>query len=362
MDEKLIQMSRTYGSNPAYVLAGGGNTSYKTEKRLFVKASGHALKTIDHDGFAELDRDKLKMMWETEYPKDTASREAAVLKDLMDARVPGETNRPSVETQLHDLLSFRYVLHLHPTLVNGLTCSLDGETWAKRNLGTDVLWIEATKPGYLLARRCKEAIANHHRTYGRAPKVLLLENHGVFFNADTTEEIDVLAHGLFEILERSIESEPDFTDTGVDTHNWVNWLKTVIPDPYVLFETNKAIAEIVQSEKDFSVVSKPFTPDHIVYCRSEFLYTDRLDVSCAYAAYRDMNGYTPRIILIEGIGLFVVGATETEVRNARDLFFDQLKIAHYAKNYGGPKPMTDDDIRFIKNWEVEHYRFKVLAT
>jgi uncharacterized surface protein with fasciclin (FAS1) repeats len=151
MDEKLIQMSRTYGSNPAYVLAGGGNTSYKTENRLFVKASGHALKTIDHDGFAELDRDKLNMMWKTEYPKDTASREAAVLKDLMDARVPGETNRPSVETQLHDLLSFRYVLHLHPTLVNGLTCSLDGETWAKKNLGTDVLWIEALSTPTLLS-------------------------------------------------------------------------------------------------------------------------------------------------------------------------------------------------------------------
>ena len=38
--EKLAQMSDYYGSDPTLVLAGGGNTSYKTADVLYVKASG----------------------------------------------------------------------------------------------------------------------------------------------------------------------------------------------------------------------------------------------------------------------------------------------------------------------------------
>ena len=33
----LVKMSNTYGSNPAYVLAGGGNTSVKDDTTLYVK-------------------------------------------------------------------------------------------------------------------------------------------------------------------------------------------------------------------------------------------------------------------------------------------------------------------------------------
>ena len=36
----LVKMSNTYGSNPADVLAGGGNTSVKDDTTLYVKGSG----------------------------------------------------------------------------------------------------------------------------------------------------------------------------------------------------------------------------------------------------------------------------------------------------------------------------------
>ena len=41
----LVKMSNTYGSNPAYVLAGGGNTSVKDDTTLYVKGSGTQLAT-----------------------------------------------------------------------------------------------------------------------------------------------------------------------------------------------------------------------------------------------------------------------------------------------------------------------------
>ena len=42
----LVAMSHKYGADPAFVLAGGGNTSFKTDDELYVKGSGSSLATI----------------------------------------------------------------------------------------------------------------------------------------------------------------------------------------------------------------------------------------------------------------------------------------------------------------------------
>ena len=60
--KQLIEVSRKYGSDSRYVIAGGGNTSFKDDKNIWVKASGHALATITEDGFAVLDRKKLSVV------------------------------------------------------------------------------------------------------------------------------------------------------------------------------------------------------------------------------------------------------------------------------------------------------------
>ena len=80
--EDLIAISRKFGQDSRFVIAGGGNTSYKDENRLWVKASGHALATITEDGFAVLDRALLNEMGEKAYNEDTAIREEQVKNDL----------------------------------------------------------------------------------------------------------------------------------------------------------------------------------------------------------------------------------------------------------------------------------------
>lgn len=39
----LVKMSNTYGSNPAYVLAGGGNTSVRTRQHCTSRVQAHSL-------------------------------------------------------------------------------------------------------------------------------------------------------------------------------------------------------------------------------------------------------------------------------------------------------------------------------
>ena len=38
--KELIEISKYYGSNKDYVIAGGGNTSFKDDETIWIKASG----------------------------------------------------------------------------------------------------------------------------------------------------------------------------------------------------------------------------------------------------------------------------------------------------------------------------------
>ena len=42
-----------------------------------------------------------------------------------------------------------------------------------------------------------------------------------------------------------------------------------------------------------------------------------------------------------------------------DVFEDWMKISYLTENFGGPHFMSERDIAFIDNWEVENYRRQV---
>ena len=189
----LVAMSNKYGADEEFVLAGGGNTSYKTADTLYIKGSGTSLATITVDGFVKIDRAELEKIWSAKFSEVEAEREAQVLSMMMNSRKKGEEGkRPSVETLLHDLLPQKFVLHVHPALVNGITCSVGGERIAAE-LFPDAVWVPSTKPGYILAALCREKLSEYERSQGKIPQIIFLENHGIFISADTTEEIDSLA-------------------------------------------------------------------------------------------------------------------------------------------------------------------------
>ena len=73
--EVLVKLSRFYGSDPDFVLAGGGNTSVKVGDRLFVKGSGHALATIPPEGFVEMDRKQLEALLNSTLSEERMQRE-----------------------------------------------------------------------------------------------------------------------------------------------------------------------------------------------------------------------------------------------------------------------------------------------
>ena len=371
--EKLIEVSRKYGSDDRYVIAGGGNTSFKTTDKLWVKASGHALATITEDGFAVLDRAKLNPMGEKRYSADTAEREEQVKNDLAAACITKD-RRPSVETSLHNCMEAAFVVHLHPTLVNGLMCSRDAAATCSE-LFPDALYIPYTDPGYTLFKKVYDKIKEYRKDRGADPKVIFLQNHGIFVGADTTEEIESIYNGVMETLSARVKPLPDGEAPVCDcVSEVIPAVRTILSRGgrglKTLKVTNNALVNgFVGSKEAAKAVLSPFTPDGIVYCKSEYIYLDNKgpedlvkQAEKKIEAYVEKRGHTPKVLLIKGIGLVAVGANAKEAKTVTEVFTDSMKVAWYASSFGGEHPMTARQISFIDNWEVENYRRKVASS
>ena len=365
--EKLVEVSRKYGGDARFVIAGGGNTSYKDENHLWVKASGHALATIGEDGFAVLDRSKLNPMGEKEYSADVAEREAQVKEDLAMACLTKD-RRPSVETSLHNCMGFAYVVHLHPTLVNGLMCSMEAEKTCT-GLFPDALYIEYTDPGYTLFKKVYDRIKAYKAIRGREPQVIFLQNHGVFVGADTTEEIDRIYADIIARLEQRVKPLPEGVGEKVPAT-----VTEIIPAIRQILSRGGRGLKTLQVTRNALVdrylenpeaVLLPFTPDIIVYCKSEYVVLDSDDLvkeaEEKIEAYVARRGHTPKVLLVKGIGLVAVGDSAKNAGIITEVFLDAMKVAFYASSFGGAHGMEPAWIDFIDNWEVENYRRKVAS-
>lgn len=361
----LVKLSNDYGKNEDYVLAGGGNTSMKDDREMYIKGSGTTLATITADGFVGMDREKLNAMMRADYPADDAAREAASLEDMMAARLPGfEDKRPSVETTLHNLFPFQLILHVHPALVNGLTCGRDGEKIAAELFPGECVWIPLSRPGYVLSLLCRDKLAEYKEKYGREAQMLLLQNHGIFVAADTREEIDTIMSGVMEKLRGRLKRTPDFSAVSYDGAQAGSLERELAalysPNGKASLLTNREILSLVESKRAFEPLSAAFSPDHIVYCKAEFLYTESADLlDVKFQEFMQKTGYAPKIVCIKGFGAFVLGDTQKEIDTSKKLFLDAVKIAVFSESFGGPLHMTQELIDFITNWEVEAYRQKV---
>ncbi len=348
----LIAESQRYGSDDRFVLLGGGNTSKKEDGVLYVKASGSALATIESSGFVKMDLARMEGIWEKTYSSDDDEREEEVLKDMMACRLEGELSRPSVEALLHALLPFTYVVHLHPALVNGITCSVEGERAIQR-LFPDALWIELVKPGFILAKVVRERLALQNKATGKSSSVIFLQNHGVFVGGESLQEIAHTYEQMLSTIEAELGRKPDFTPLAMDEKRKQAVVASLeeLTGEKILSALNQELARYLASEEAFAPVASSFTPDHIVYSGFKPLWVGEGEsVSTAFGEYERLYGNKAKIVCVQNTGVFSIG------EQPLPLFLDTVKVSVYTESFGGPLFMDDAMIDFIRNWEVEKYR------
>jgi len=362
----LITMSRKYGTEE-YVLAGGGNTSVKDGNTLYVKGSGTSLAEIAPEQFVAMDMRKLAAMLEKEYPTDDDAREGEALADVLAARLPGEeAKRPSVEALLHGIFPQKYMLHVHPPLVNGLSCGKDGERICSETFGDGAVWIPLTKPGFTLAAVCKKAFDESRQKTGVFPNIAILKNHGICIAADTLDEIDRITSNIMDALEKRLIDKPDFSEVEFDAEAVcriapaLRMLYSQDGRASAVFFTNRTAAKFASGLNEMAPIALPFSPDHIVYCKASPMFVEPdCDVAMEFGNFKKLNGYAPKIVAVKGLGFFALGKDVKEAHIARAVFTDAMKVAVYAGSFGGYLPLPRDFTDFILNWEAENYRQKV---
>jgi len=378
----LISISQFYGRDSRFVIAGGGNTSYKNAEKLWVKASGSSLATITEDGFAVMDRAKLNSMSDKTYSNIAAEREEEVKNDLAAATI-SKGKRPSVETSMHNVIDFAFVVHMHPTAVNGLMCAVNAESELKRLFGAKALYIEYTDPGYVLFKKVEDAIKAYRTANNEEPQVIWLQNHGIFVAANTIEEVKVLYTKILNTLDKFAPQPPEGGEEVPPSGGQGAVL--IVPAIRMMLSAeglktlkvrkNALIKHFYDTEENQAKIAKPFTPDAIVYCKSNYVFSpltpeggnvESIDnflteMKERIYSFTQKFGYQPKIFLIKGIGLVAAGDNAAQCDTLLDVFEDAMKIAYLSESFGGPHPMTQEQIDFIDNWEVENYRRSVAA-
>jgi len=370
---ELIGISKYYGENNEYVIAGGGNTSFKDETTIWIKASGQSLAELTEDGLVALNREKLHVISSKVYSDDSSTREEEVKNDMFRSIVdPIQNRRPSVETSLHELIRYKYVVHLHPTLINGLLCSRNAKSLTNKIFGESVLFVPYIDPGYTLFKKLETEIISFRKKFSYDPQIIFLENHGSFVGADTCDEIRKIYNEIIQKIEEQITPLPETV-----TLPYNPLLNKVLPGLRMLlsgaqagvisFRHNSLIAKYYQNQQEFHKISLPLTPDIIVYCKTRYLYIEQSSTaekilgSFKYqlSNFTSEYGYTPKVFIIKDMGVFAIAESHASAEACLDVYEDLIKISYYASQCGGIKFLTPEQVAFIDQWEVENYRRKV---
>jgi rhamnose utilization protein RhaD (predicted bifunctional aldolase and dehydrogenase) len=264
--DSLREHSFRIGQNIDLVQISGGNTSYKTHSRLWVKGSGYCLKNaLKNDIFAEVDLSKLsdEIIFEVEDFTPYCLNEIS----------------PSIETNFHILLNSPFVTHLHS--LGAISIGLSEGSIHTRFLESEASFLTYVRPGVNLARAIQ--MVNGHQA-----KILILQNHGAIFSGSTCREIELKIQNFeLEVKDYFESLEPQFS--------FPNWIEILVagvltPDEAVFLgrkpfvESNISVADSVSINSDGELLfPETFSQDRIematFYVRVAKLIEKKTEVS-----------------------------------------------------------------------------------
>ena len=272
--KEFLELSHEIGTNPHLVQGPGGNTSYKSDGTLWVKASGTCLSaSLADDIFIPV---HLSLAVEEIYGAGDGSCRRAVVD-------PQCKYRPSIETTFHAALPHKWVFHYHSIRSICHSATIEGRD-ALRDKLSGLAWapVPYCHPGLTLTRRILERV-------GQQPdaNVLILENHGLIVSGNCIAEI----HEMISDIERRLDlpvaqpREPFHSQPEVD-----GW------------ELCPAYASLaVDWRMRERVCEGSYYPDHVVFLGAG-MQTAAVD-ELVQSTYRDR--FPLPVVLVPDVGVYV---------------------------------------------------------
>ncbi len=233
----FLELSQRVGADPLLVQGPGGNTSVKSGRKMWIKASGTELaEALEKNIFVEVDCDAA--IAEIDGAGDGSCRAA-----LVD---PSQTLRPSIETAFHALLPFRYVVHVHSIATICHAASIEGEQLLPEKLdGLDWALVPYQRPGIPLTRAIRDVMGQP------VARVFILNNHGLIVCGENVEEADSLLREVERRLYLPVQS--------FDSGN----APPAAPDGWSYRAGNAMLA--CDEAADTRARTASYYPDHVVF-------------------------------------------------------------------------------------------------
>lgn len=391
--------ARLLGADPGLVLHGGGNTSVKGMKKnllgegvpgLFVKGSGHDLKTIWPEGHVGLDLDPLLKLEALD-----ALDDAKMVNQLRTRLFEAEAPTPSIEALLHAFITELYIDHTHADAILALTNREGGDAAVKDALGETVVVVPYVIPGFQLAKAAATAykanpgiegmVLMHHGliTWGKSARESYdkhidlvsraeawLAAKGAPLTAGKSASVTVeAAQAAYRTLAPMLRGALASPQRGRNRQPWERFvLKPLItPEVLALLETEGA-QELL--------VSPTLTSDHLIRTKALPLWFDageeegmreRFEEALrhyieAYDAYYEARAdihnvralhrfdARPRVILIPGVGAVCAGSNDADAEISRDITAQTLAAKAVISGTGGTYRGLSDDHLFAMEY------------
>ncbi len=356
----LISLCRFAGGGPLLAQGGGGNASVKDGGAMWIKASGFRLSEVDGDrGWVAADLAALRVILAD---PALAALTPAQAQDEASRRVAGteKADRPSLEALFHALLPTA-VLHLHPVVVNALTCLKGGEALA-REIMPGAAWVPYAAPGYLLAREVGKVLASRG---GEVPGTLLLAGHGLVGSGEDAEAALREVRVALESCERRLGTLPRGADARSAPSpglarvslDLAGALSRLLPGaglrarPSTFTLLNRAGAE-----GDVLLGGGALTPDEAVYGSHLPVFLDPGEMPSRRLALSPDLIRERMAFVIPDEGVVLAGPGEGSVSALEENLLAHLLIRRLVARAGVPLFLPPAEVELVSAMESERFR------
>ena len=393
-----VYTTRLLGRNSELVLHGGGNTSVKTEikdidgkkyKVLCVKGSGWDMAEIEPEGLPAV---KLQPLLALKNKKNLSDEDMVAYqkRNLINIKSPN----PSVETFLHAFLPFKFVDHTHSDAIMNVTNRPNGFKFCKKIFGKKVSIVPYVMPGFDLAKKINEV-------YSKKPNIncLILLNHGIFtFADDAKKSYDLMIKyvsdaekAIKKLRSKKIKQIKKFK-TNFRPHEIAPILRGLLSENkdqkfIINYRSNKNLNYFINGKNVRNYSSKgTATPDHVIRVKPfPLIISPKQNCSIedfkilAEKAFKDyrkkyvkyfninkskvkekktMLDTSPRVILVQNVGLFSVGNSLNASKIAGDLTETNARVISSVEETSKYKFIPEKDLFDVEYWSLEQAKIK----
>ena len=296
---------------------------------------------------------------------------------------------------MHAFLPFKFVDHTHADAVLNLTNRPAGLNFCKKVFGNKVSIVPYVMPGFMLAKKINEI-------YSKNPNIncLILMNHGIFTFADDAKEaynlmikyVSQAERAIKKLKVKKIKQIKNFS-TKFSAHEIAPIIRGFLSNNnkdqkfVVNYRLNKHLKYFMNGKNVRSYSSKgTATPDHVIRVKpfpliitpkknssiDEFKITAKKafeNFRKKYINYFHVNknkvkekkvmlDTSPRVVLVQNVGVFTVGKDLNAAKIAGDLTETNAKVIASVEETSTYKFIPERDFFDVEYWSLEQAKIK----